>query len=28
VMVVIDQASSRPAPMPDALREQLQTLTI
>jgi acyl-CoA thioesterase FadM len=28
VMVVIDQASSRPAPMPDALREQLQTLKI
>ncbi len=28
VMVVIDQASSRPAPIPDALREQLRTLTI
>lgn len=28
VMVVIDQASSRPAPIPDVLREQLQTLKI
>jgi acyl-CoA thioesterase FadM len=28
VMVVIDQASSRPAPIPDILREQLNTLTI
>lgn len=28
VMVVIDQASGRPAPIPDALRTQLQTLTI
>lgn len=28
VMVVIDQASSRPAPIPDELREQLQALKI
>lgn len=28
VMVVIDQASSRPAPIPDILREQLNTLKI
>jgi len=28
VMVVIDQASSRPAPIPDVLREQLQTISL